>query len=166
MAEWSNETAPSLTVAGPRRIRTGLPCYARRGHPNKEAVIPRRRRRRKSLDAAPEAIESLHPVPTSVRDTKHCWLRVRSTCCGSTEHLASDRSRDWNIYHLLRDDDVLVGALHSVVLSRLGSGGRIDIMRVGRPESGYFNQHGFRVSAGEMIAAARFRIHTARREPF
>jgi hypothetical protein len=27
-AEWSNEAAPSLTVAGPRRIHTGLPCYA------------------------------------------------------------------------------------------------------------------------------------------
>ncbi len=28
VAEWSNEAAPSLTVAGPRRIYTGLPCYA------------------------------------------------------------------------------------------------------------------------------------------
>jgi hypothetical protein len=28
LAEWSVEAAPSLTVAGPRRIHTGLPCYA------------------------------------------------------------------------------------------------------------------------------------------
>ena len=27
-AEWCFEAAPSLTVAGPRRIHTGLPCYA------------------------------------------------------------------------------------------------------------------------------------------
>jgi hypothetical protein len=26
--EWYVEAAPSLTVAGPRRIHTGLPCYA------------------------------------------------------------------------------------------------------------------------------------------
>ena len=41
MAEWSFEAASSLTVAGPRRIHTGLPCYAPRGHPNKTCVIPR-----------------------------------------------------------------------------------------------------------------------------
>src|SRR5690348_15745767 len=33
--EWSFEAASSLTVAGPRRIRTGLPCYAPRGHPDR-----------------------------------------------------------------------------------------------------------------------------------
>jgi len=35
MAEWFSKRRSSLTVAGPRRIRTGLPCYAHRGHPNK-----------------------------------------------------------------------------------------------------------------------------------
>src|SRR5215471_15642707 len=34
-AEWSFEAASSLTVAGPRRILTGLPCYAPRGHPDR-----------------------------------------------------------------------------------------------------------------------------------
>jgi hypothetical protein len=32
-AEWLSSEAPSLTVAEPRRRHTGLPCYARRGHP-------------------------------------------------------------------------------------------------------------------------------------
>ena len=31
-AEWYSKRRPSLTVAEPRRICTGLPCYARRGH--------------------------------------------------------------------------------------------------------------------------------------
>src|SRR5712671_3376754 len=39
MTERSIEAAASLTVAGPRRIRTGLPCYARRGHPEQRRVL-------------------------------------------------------------------------------------------------------------------------------
>lgn len=30
--------APSLTVAEPRRICTGLPCYAHRGHPRRSRL--------------------------------------------------------------------------------------------------------------------------------
>lgn len=36
LTEWRDRSdAPSLTVAGPRRICTGLPCYAPRGHPRR-----------------------------------------------------------------------------------------------------------------------------------
>src|SRR5882672_1048151 len=38
-AEWlSGSDAPSLTVAEPRRTCTGLPCYARRGHPRRRSL--------------------------------------------------------------------------------------------------------------------------------
>lgn len=37
----SRSRAPFLTVAGPRRICTGLPCYAPRGHPKQMRILPR-----------------------------------------------------------------------------------------------------------------------------
>ena len=55
-AEWLLEAASSLTVAGPRRIHTGLPCYAPRGHPNKTLVISRARPdRRPSTNEDPDS---------------------------------------------------------------------------------------------------------------
>jgi hypothetical protein len=59
IAEWSFEAASSLTVAGPRRIHTGLPCYAPRGHPDKNWVISRPNRPGQSLVHLTGAVSSL-----------------------------------------------------------------------------------------------------------
>src|SRR5438067_6668267 len=76
MAEWSNEAAPSLTVAGPRRIRTGLPCYARRGHPNKKCVISRPHGRRKYSGwcGSPKPPSAKRDVAYSQRSRTHLAL--------------------------------------------------------------------------------------------
>ena len=90
MAEWLFEAASSLTVAGPRRIRTGLPCYAPRGHPNKTWVIPRRRPRRQIPLARERRCRrsSRHdrrcPQPSPAcgrrRSGRRCWQHARSRC--------------------------------------------------------------------------------------
>src|SRR5258706_15010686 len=42
----------------------------------------------------------------------------------------------------------------------------IEISSVSRTKSGYFDQHRVGVSAGEVICATRFRVHTAGRKVF
>jgi hypothetical protein len=67
MAEWSFEAASSLTVAGPRRIHTGLPCYAPRGHPNKACVISRPRHEQQIASILPKKKPVRHKQPATAR---------------------------------------------------------------------------------------------------
>ena len=80
-----SKRASSLTVAGPRRIRTGLPCYAPRGHPDRDRfhtisdMAPSRAR-----SASCQAAKSWRPyadgrVPTArpTGRTGECRLEVR-----------------------------------------------------------------------------------------
>ena len=85
------QAASSLTVAGPRRIRTGLPCYAPSGHPSNTRIILRHQCRcsnpthhalqfRRSPETGQSrkclASEEGGPVPWSLKSAKGSGQRL------------------------------------------------------------------------------------------
>jgi len=110
-AEWLREAASSLTVAGPRRIRTGLPCYAPLGHPDRDeryTTLHKRRRRSMQSTRSPQSkfgcILSVLSVLCVVRplyawsEPEECWSYSASTASSSARSASCHAANTWRPY--------------------------------------------------------------------
>src|SRR5262245_41040113 len=81
VAEWSFESASSLTVAGPRRICTGLPCYALSLAPETDdCSMKLGNRRGVKNSSATSASDPDCRVEDSSDEERTGWTRQRRGC--------------------------------------------------------------------------------------